>query len=84
MARWRYAHQRRRHRRSARGPAVLVRVRRPVDLRFLLVFRFVRFLKLTRYSPAMRSLLDALYRERRALFGCVVILIGDHHVRRHR
>jgi voltage-gated potassium channel len=48
----------------------------PVDFRVILVLRFVRFLKLTRYSPAMRSLLDALYQERRALFGCVVILIG--------
>ena len=46
------------------------------DLRFLLVFRIVRFLKLARYSPAMRSLIEALYSERRALFGCVVILIG--------
>jgi len=48
----------------------------PLDLRFLLVFRIVRFLKLARYSPAMRSLIEALYNERRALFGCVVILIG--------
>src|SRR5262249_17569321 len=48
----------------------------PVDLRVLLVFRMGRFLKLARYSPAMRSLLDALYNERRALFGCFVILIG--------
>jgi voltage-gated potassium channel len=47
-----------------------------LDLRFLLVFRIVRFLKLARYSPAMRSLIEALYAERRALFGCVVILIG--------
>jgi voltage-gated potassium channel len=46
------------------------------DLRFLLVFRIVRFLKLARYSPAMRSLMEVLYNERRALFGCVVILIG--------
>jgi voltage-gated potassium channel len=46
------------------------------DLRVLLVFRFVRFLKLTRYSPAMRSLLSALYAERRALFGCMVIFAG--------
>jgi voltage-gated potassium channel len=44
----------------------------PADLRVLLV----RFLKLARYSPAMRSLLDALYSERRALFGCFVILLG--------
>jgi voltage-gated potassium channel len=47
-----------------------------LDLRFLLVFRIVRFLKLARYSAAMRSLIEALYNERRALFGCVVILIG--------
>jgi voltage-gated potassium channel len=47
-----------------------------LDLRFLLVFRIVRFLKLARYSPAVRSLMEALYVERRALFGCVVILIG--------
>ena len=38
--------------------------------------RLVRFFKLTRYSPAMRSLLDALYSERRALGGCFVILLG--------
>jgi voltage-gated potassium channel len=42
----------------------------------LLVLRLVRFFKLTRYSPAMRSLLDALYAERRALAGCFVILLG--------
>jgi hypothetical protein len=48
----------------------------PGDLRVLLVFRMVRFLKLARYSPAMRSLLDVLYSERRALFGCFVILLG--------
>jgi voltage-gated potassium channel len=46
------------------------------DLRFLLVFRMVRFLKLARYSPGMRSLLDAIYTERRALFGCLVIVTG--------
>jgi voltage-gated potassium channel len=46
------------------------------DLRFLLVFRMVRFLKLARYSPGMRSLLDAIYTERRALFGCLVIIMG--------
>jgi voltage-gated potassium channel len=46
------------------------------DFRILLVLRLVRFFKLTRYSPAMRSLLDALYSERRALGGCFVILFG--------
>jgi voltage-gated potassium channel len=48
----------------------------PTDLRVLLVFRIMRFLKLARYSPGMRSLLDALYAERRALIGCFVILLG--------
>jgi voltage-gated potassium channel len=46
------------------------------DFRILLVLPLVRFFKLTRYSPAMRSLLDALYSERRALGGCFVILFG--------
>jgi voltage-gated potassium channel len=48
----------------------------PDDLRVLLVFRMVRFFKIARYSPAMRSLLDVLYRERRALFGCLVVALG--------
>jgi voltage-gated potassium channel len=48
----------------------------PDELRVLLVFRIVRFLKLARHSPGMRSLLDALQRERRALFGCLVIMAG--------
>ena len=48
----------------------------PANFRVLLVFRIVRFLKLARYSPAMRSLVNVLYGERRALFGCFVILIG--------
>lgn len=48
----------------------------PADLRVLLVFRVVRFLKLTRYSAGVSSLLDAIYAERRALFGCFIILVG--------
>jgi voltage-gated potassium channel len=48
----------------------------PPDLRVLQVLRMVRFLKIARYSPAMRSLLDVLYGERRALFGCVVVMLG--------
>ena len=46
------------------------------EFKTLLVLRLLRFLKLTRYSPAMRSLLEALYAERRALAGCFVILLG--------
>jgi voltage-gated potassium channel len=49
----------------------------PGDLRFVLVFRMVRFFKIARYSPAMRSLLEVLYTERRALFGCLVIAMGS-------
>src|SRR5215467_5833366 len=48
----------------------------PADLRAILVVRAIRFLKIALYSPAMRSLLEVIYRERRALFGCVVILLG--------
>ena len=48
----------------------------PNDLRILQALRVVRFFKIARYSPAMRSLLDVLYRERRALFGCLVITLG--------
>jgi voltage-gated potassium channel len=46
------------------------------DFKAFLVLRLIRFFKLTRYSPAMRSLLEALYAERRALAGCLVILCG--------
>ena len=46
------------------------------DFRVLLVLRMLRFLKLGRYSPGMRSLLDAIFSERRALFACMVILMG--------
>lgn len=46
------------------------------EFKTLLVLRLLRFLKLTRYSPAMRSLLEALYSERRAIAGCFVILLG--------
>ena len=48
----------------------------PGELRVVLVFRMVRFFKFARYSPAMRSLLDVLYKERRGLFGCLVIALG--------
>lgn len=48
----------------------------PVDFRAILVLRVFRFLKIARYSPAMRSLLDVLYDERRALVGCMVIFTG--------
>jgi voltage-gated potassium channel len=46
------------------------------DRAALVLFGMLPFLKLVRYSPAMRSLLAALQAERRALFGCLVILTG--------
>lgn len=48
----------------------------PPDLRVLQVLRIIRFFKIARYSSAMRSLLDVLYSERRALIGCLVIMFG--------
>ena len=46
----------------------------PADLRVFIVFRIVRFLKLARYSPGIRSLYEAIVNERRALLACLVIL----------
>jgi len=48
----------------------------PAELQVLLVFRLARFFKLARYSPGLRSLLDAVSRERRALAACLVIIFG--------
>ena len=45
-----------------------------VDLRVVLVLRVLRVLKLARYSSGMRSLMEALVDERRALWGCLMIL----------
>jgi voltage-gated potassium channel len=48
----------------------------PDDFRVLLIFRLIRFFKLARYSPGMRSLTEAVIEERRALLACLVILMG--------
>jgi len=45
------------------------------DLRVLIVLRILRVMKFSRYSSGMNSLLDVLWSERRALIGCLVILI---------
>ena len=42
----------------------------------LAVLVVLPFLKLVRYSPAMRSLLAAIQAERRTLVGCIAILAG--------
>ncbi|MFN3232612.1 MAG: cyclic nucleotide-gated ion channel [Alphaproteobacteria bacterium] len=47
-----------------------------VDLRVLRVFRLLRLLKLIRYSPALNTLANVIYSERRALLGAGVIMLG--------
>jgi voltage-gated potassium channel len=44
------------------------------DFGAFVVFRLLRFLKLARYSPGIRSLYEAVSNERRALLACLVIL----------
>ena len=46
------------------------------DLRVLVMLRLLRFFKLARYSPGMRSLVAVLEAERKALFACAVVLLG--------
>ncbi|MGL5447127.1 MAG: cyclic nucleotide-gated ion channel [Rhabdaerophilum sp.] len=48
----------------------------PSDFQVLLIFRLIRFFKLARYSPGIRSLLESVREERRALLACLVILGG--------
>jgi voltage-gated potassium channel len=48
----------------------------PSALRSFIVFRIVRLLKLARHSSSVRSLLEAIHSERRALYGCLAILGG--------
>ena len=45
-----------------------------IDLRALRVLRLIRFFKLSRYSPAMHTLLRVLYNERRSLLGATTLL----------
>lgn len=58
------------------APFYLALLMEAESLRVLLIFRLLRFFKLTRYSPGMRSLADAIQSERRALAACLVILFG--------
>jgi voltage-gated potassium channel len=46
------------------------------EFKVFLLLRLLRFLKLARYSPGMRSLTNVLYQERKALFACFIILVG--------
>jgi voltage-gated potassium channel len=47
-----------------------------IDVRVLLTLRLLRFLKLTRYSPGMRSLVEAIQSERKSLLTCLMFLVG--------
>jgi voltage-gated potassium channel len=47
-----------------------------LDLRALRVFRLLRFLKLTRYSPAIHTLLRVIASEQRSLGGAFVLLLA--------
>jgi voltage-gated potassium channel len=46
------------------------------DFKILLLLRLLRFFKLARYSPGMRSLVAVLEAERKALFASGVVLLG--------
>ena len=46
-----------------------------IDLRFLRVFRLLRILKLTRFSPAAETLAAVVNNERRALFSALVLML---------
>ncbi len=46
-----------------------------IDLRVLRALRLLRFFKLSRYSPAMHTLLRVLANERRALIGAGLLLL---------
>ena len=48
----------------------------PGDFKILLLLRLLRFFKLARYSPGMRSLIAALNAEKRALFASAIVLFG--------
>ncbi len=47
-----------------------------VDLRVLRIMRLLRFFKLARFSPAFNTMLRVLARERSALLGVLIVLLG--------
>lgn len=47
----------------------------PTGFKVFLLLRLLRFFKLARYSPVMRTLLEAIATERHALMGCLYILV---------
>jgi voltage-gated potassium channel len=57
-------------------PLLLVLFETNTAVTTLVILRLLRFLKLARYSPALRSLLSAVASERQALMGSTVIIFG--------
>ncbi|WP_150525567.1 cyclic nucleotide-gated ion channel [Roseibium sediminis] len=57
-------------------PLLLIFVLPNTAVTVLVILRLLRFLKLARYSPALRSLLTAIVSERHALIGSTVIIGG--------
>lgn len=47
-----------------------------LDLRVLRILRLLRFFKLARFSPAFNTMLRVLSRERDALLGVLIVLVG--------
>ncbi len=47
-----------------------------MDLRVLRILRLLRFFKLARFSPAFNTMLRVLARERSALLGVLIVLVG--------
>ncbi|WP_068085629.1 cyclic nucleotide-gated ion channel [Polycladidibacter stylochi] len=47
------------------------------DWKALIVLRLLRFLKIARYSPALRSLSSALSSERKAILASLIIIFGS-------
>ncbi len=57
-------------------PLVLVLILPNQAVTMVVILRLLRFLKLARYSPALRSLISAVAAERNALLGSSMIIFG--------
>lgn len=56
-------------------PAYLAFLVPGMDLRMIRLLRLLRLLKITRYSPAVQTLVEVILAERRALFGTLLLLL---------
>lgn len=57
-------------------PLLLVLILPNQAVTMIVILRLLRFLKLARYSPALRSLISAVAAERKALLGSSMIIFG--------